>query len=65
MDAIGSRCDGDIGAGVDEESGCSFILLGNDLHGIAGEGFEVASGEIFFAELDVVNAFTGGFGDFL
>ena len=32
--------------------------------GFAGQGFQVAGGEIFFAELDVVDAGAGGFGDF-
>jgi len=42
-----------------------FVFSADDLHGFAGQGFEIAGGEIFFAELDVVDVGTGGFGDFI
>jgi hypothetical protein len=40
------------------------VLLSDDLHGFAGERFQLAGGEIFFAELDVVDTCASGFGDF-
>ena len=33
--------------------------------GFSGQGFEIAGRKIFFAELDVVDAGAGGFGDLL
>jgi hypothetical protein len=72
MDAIGIGGEGDIDAGVDKESrrhwpttGGEFFFPGDDLHGFADEGFQLASGEIFFSQLDVVDACAGGFGDFV
>ena len=53
---MGAGGDGDVGAGVDEElrwAGCR----GDGLEDLAGEGGDVGGGEIFFAELDEVDAF--------
>ena len=68
MDAVGSDCQRDVGAGVDQESSSQFSVLssqfGHDFDCFSGQGFQVAGGEIFFAELDVVDAGDGGFTDF-
>lgn len=63
MNAVRIRGEGDIDAGVDEKSDGFFS--GDDLHGFAGECFQVASGEIVFSQLDVVDACAGGLGDFV
>ena len=69
MDAVGSGGEGDVGAGVDEEGGFQFAVLSSqfadDGHRFAGQAFEVAGGEIFFTELDVVDVVGCGFGDFV
>lgn len=62
---------GDIGTGVDEE-GCflfsirssSFLII-QDANCLFGQFFEFSGKEIFFPELDVVNARSAGFGNFL
>jgi hypothetical protein len=42
-----------------------FYFFADELRGFAGQCFEVAGGEIFFAELDVVDMLACGFGDFV
>jgi hypothetical protein len=68
VDAIGSDCQRNIGAGVDEQGGFQFSVLssqfGHDSCCFSGQGLQIASGKIFFAELDVVDAGAGGFLDF-
>ena len=69
MNAGGSGGEGYVGAGVDEERSSQFSVLSSqskdDADCFAGQRFQVAGGEIFFAELDVVDAGAGGFGDFV
>ena len=57
MDAVGGGGDGDVGAGVDEQTGWG--LCGRWLRGFCGRGDEIAGGEVFFAELDEVDALGG------
>jgi hypothetical protein len=68
MDAVGFDCQGYVGAGVDQESSSQFSVLsfrlGHDTDGFSREAFQIAYGKISFAELDVVDAGAGGFGDF-
>ena len=69
VNAAGGGGQGDVSAGVDQENSVQFSVLGsqfeNDAHGFASQRFEFAGGEIFFAELDVVDAVACGFGDFV
>lgn len=56
MDSVGGDGDSYVGAGVDEE------LCGGAFDGfedLAGEGGEGGGGEVFFAELDEVDALFG------
>jgi hypothetical protein len=71
VDAVGSGGEGDVGAGVDEKSrgqlqGAKgqFAGFGYGLDRLAGQRFQFSSGEIFFAELDVVDAGASGFRNF-
>ena len=68
MDAVGLDGEGDIRAGVDQESSSQVAVLssqlGDDADGFSGERFQVARGQIFFAELDVVDTGACGFGNF-
>ena len=68
VDAVGSDGQGDVSAGVDEEGGSQLAVLssqlGDNAHRLRRQGFQVARGEIFFPELDVVDAGAGGLGDF-
>ena len=68
MDAVGADRQGYVGSGIDQESSSQFSVLsfqlGNDFDGFVGQRFQIAGGEISFAELDVVDAGAGGFGDF-
>ena len=41
-----------------------FLRFADCAYRLSCQRFQVASGEIFFAELDVVDAGAGGFGDF-
>jgi hypothetical protein len=61
-----------VSAGIDEQvSGQLPVVSGpsaclpNDGYSLAGERFQIAGGEIFFAELDVVDSGAGGFSDFI
>ncbi len=69
MNAVGGGGQGDVGAGVDEESSSQFPVLSSqfedDAHGFTGQRFQFAGREVFFAELDVVDTVTCGFGDFV
>ena len=56
MDSVGSRGQGDVGAGVDEEAGGGAF---DGLKDSTGEGGEGGCGEVFFAELDEVDALLG------
>ena len=71
MDAVSPHCQRHIGSAVDQES-CSLFsvrrssfLVFQDANCIAREFFECSGGKIFFAELNVIDADSGGFGDFL
>ena len=65
MDAVGSDGQGDLGAGVYQEGSSLLCAFAQGSDGFAGYGFQFARGEIFFAELNVVDTGTGSFGDFL
>src|SRR5208337_87312 len=72
MDAAGFDCQGYVGAGIDEESSSRFPVLSSqrerfvdDADCFPRQGFEFARGEIFFAELDIVDGGVGRFGDLL
>jgi hypothetical protein len=41
------------------------VGFSHDSNGFAGQGFEFPWGQVFFSELDVVDAGFSGFGDFL
>lgn len=65
MDPVGSACEGDVGAGVDEQArradgeGCH-------LQQVTGEVRERGGGKVFFSQLDKVDAIgdpSGGFGE--
>jgi hypothetical protein len=58
MDAVGSRGQGDVSAIVNEDAGVRGGGYGTD-----DEGEEVAWGEVFFADLDVVYSGGGVAGD--
>jgi hypothetical protein len=65
----GAGGEGDVGAGIDEQDGSRFSVMTSRLHDrasrFAGQRFEVAGGEIFLPELDVVDSGVGGLGDFV
>jgi hypothetical protein len=67
VNAGGICGDGYVGAGVDEEGSGQVRVFSSPFldyaHRFAGQGFKVADGKIFFAELDVVEVGAGGFGD--
>ena len=69
MDAANSDRKRDVGARVDQQDSSQFPVLGfqsrDDVCGFAGERFQIARGQIFFAELDIVDVGAGGLGDFL
>jgi hypothetical protein len=54
VNSVGGGGDGDVGAGVDEEFRLGVAEVLEDL---AREGGEGSGGKVFFAELDVVDAF--------
>jgi hypothetical protein len=56
VDSVGGGGEGDVGAGVDEEFGWG---VAEGFEDAAGEMGDVGGGEIFFAELDVVDAVGG------
>ena len=68
MDSVSLGGQSNVGAGVDQQSGSSrsviFLHLGQDVEGFASQRFQVARGEIFFPQLDVVNPGLSGFGNF-
>jgi hypothetical protein len=71
VDAVGFGGQRDVGAGVDEEGGrrlptvsCQFLCFADCMHRFSRQGFQLACGKIFFAELDVVDAGAGSSGDF-
>ena len=69
VNAVSGGGDCYVGAGVEQEGSSQFSVLSShpkkNAHGFASQRFQIAGGEIFFAELDVVDAFAGGFGDFV
>ena len=69
VNAVGGGGDCYVGAGVDQEGSFQFPVLSSqfmeDAYRFAGQLLQVARGEIFFAELDVVDALGCGFGDFV
>jgi hypothetical protein len=60
VDAVGVGGDGDVGTGVDEESGAGAVVLGEDSQDGAGDFGEMARREILLAELEEI----GGGGAF-
>ena len=69
MYSISSDGECNIGARIDEESSSQFPVLsfqiGKEGDGLTGEGFQFATGEIFFAQLDVVDPSANSLFDFL
>ena len=70
MNAVGSRGKRDVGAGVDEEASSQFSVLSSQWSAVAHgrdrfprQRFQFPRAEIFFAELDIVDAYTCSFGD--
>lgn len=53
VDAMCTTSEGDVGAIVDEDAGGG---ISGETHDAADEGGEVAGGQVFFADLDVVDA---------
>jgi len=68
MNSVGPGGERDVGAGVDQESSFQAAVLRSQLfdggHGFSGQGFQIASGKIFFAKLNVVHARADGFAYF-
>jgi len=70
MDAVGSCGERDVGAGINEESSPQFrtssqwSAVAHGREGVASQHFQFSHAQIFFAELDVVDSGTRGFGDF-
>lgn len=64
VDSVGAGGNGDVASRIDEELRSRLPVsrweFGYDL---ARESFQIADGEIFFAQLDVIDTATGGFGD--
>jgi len=69
MNSFGSNCESDVGAGVNEKSSSELWLLFpqsvEDRDCVAGKTFEIARAQIFFAKLDVIDAGSSRFGDFV
>jgi hypothetical protein len=68
VDAVGTDGNRNVGAGIDYETSAQFPVPGsqflNDMRGLSGELFEFERAQVFFAELDVVDAGMRGLGDF-
>ncbi len=60
MHAVGSAGEGNVGAGVYQNTSIQFVVLCSQLDDFTGQDFEVVGGEVFFAQLDVVHAAAGG-----
>ena len=56
---MGRGTDGDAGVGVDEETSG---MMRDGFKDLAGQNDEVKGGEVFFAELDEIDAFCGPLG---
>lgn len=64
MHAASAAGNGNVSTGVDQEVSSWFLVLGSHLlNGGAGDDFKVASREVFFAQLDIVHAAAGSFGN--
>ena len=62
MHTLGAASQCDVAARVDEKSSLQFLVLSSQtLHRGAGQGFEFMAGEVFLAELDVVDAAASSF----
>ena len=62
MHSIGSAGEGNVCAGVYQNTSIQFVVLRSQFDDLAGQDFEVVSGEIFFAQLDVIHAAASGMG---
>ena len=56
MDAVGADGDGDIRPGVDEEFGAGAVVFGEDGEDGTNKFGEIASRQVFLAELEEVYA---------
>src|SRR5580765_4040655 len=69
VNAVSVGGDGDVSAGIDQQSSLQFSFLSpqliEDADRFVRQRFQFSSREIFFAELDVVDASSSGFGEFL
>lgn len=63
MHTVGSAGEGNVCAGVYQNTSIQFVVLCFQLDDFVGQGFEVVGGEVFFAQLDVVHAAASRLGD--
>jgi hypothetical protein len=56
MYAVGSAGEGNVGAGVYQNTSIQFAVLGSQLDDSTRQEFEVVGREVFFAQLDVIHA---------
>lgn len=67
MNSIGGDGEGDVRAGVDQQARGAFAggILANDIARERCYSLEIARGQVFFAELNVVDTVAGSLADFL
>ena len=62
MNSVGSAREGNVCAGVYQNTSIQFVVLCSQWDDFAGQDFEVAGAEVFLAELDVVHAAANSLG---
>jgi len=60
MHAVGSAGQSNVCAGVYKDISLQFILCSQSAYEGVGQGLELASGQVFLAQLDVVDAAASG-----
>ena len=65
VNAIRSNRQGNIGSGVNEQSGGRWRIFAYSADCFASKQFQFAGRQIFLAKLDEIHPAAGGFGDFL
>ena len=60
MHSVGSAREGNVCAGVYQNTSIQFAVLCSQLDDFTGQDFEIVGAEVFLAQLDVVHAAAGG-----
>ena len=64
MHAVSGAGDGYVSAGIDQDAS-GWRVLTNRPHGGAGKRLQFVDGKVLFAQLNVIYAAAGGFGDLI